>query len=352
MTRRRPVEARGATSWGRRAVLVALVAGLAPPGCSDGLTSLSTGDQVELEITNLRALPAGQGTLRLWVTTSSDTLDLGPLEPTGSFLRSTVRFVMPVDAGRSVFVTVEPPADPDPGPSGFDLLEGRLEGDRARLDVLGSVTDGRPFQREPGAHSLFTTSNNVELGYPSFEDAGLWLFTLRPGENVHGTREVRVTPLRRTWVYEGWIVKGYGSGTETWISYGKFRPDQLGLLNSRDDTGSGPFSGDEDYLNAGVEDVPGEEWTTDVVAAQLGIDLPEPLVPPLDLDHADPVSGRPTWTHVITVEPAFDEGEPLLSGRSFVLRPYRNPIGPGGPGSPRIIRFEEEPPTATLRRIG
>ena len=41
-----------------------------------------------------------------------------------------------------------------------------------------------------------------------------------------------------------------------------------------DDTGSGPFSGDPDYLNAGVEDVPGEEWNTDEIASQLGVTLP------------------------------------------------------------------------------
>jgi hypothetical protein len=136
-----------------------------------------------------------------------------------------------------------------------------------------------------------------------------------------------------------------------WLSYGKYRPDELSLLTSRDDSGAGPFSGDEDYRNAGVEDVPGEEWTTDRIAAQLGIAVPAGLELPLALD-AEDVSGNAVWHHVITIEPAFDEVEAPVQGRPFVVRPYENAIGAGGPGEPRVIGLARPAPLAGVRVVG
>jgi hypothetical protein len=153
-------------------------------------------------------------------------------------------------------------------------------------------------------------------------------------------------------MYEGWAVRDLGGDDEVWLSYGKFRPDWQGLLTSRDDTGSGPFSGDADYLNAGVEDVPGEEWNTTRVAAQLGLTLPGGLTPPLELDAVDPATGEAVWTHVITIEPSFDEGEPLLTGTPFMVRPYGNPIGAGRAGDPRRIELREEAPSGRVRIRG
>jgi hypothetical protein len=167
-----------------------------------------------------------------------------------------------------------------------------------------------------------------------------------PSRNRHGTREVKLTPLRSAWVYEGWIVKQ--TEPQFWISYGKFRPDELSLLRSRDDSGAGPFSGDEDFRNAGVEDVPGEEWTTARVAAEIGITLPPALALPLALDAVD-AQGNALWHHVITIEPAYDEADGPLEGRPFVVRPYENAIGPGGPGDPRTIEFNPALPRASIR---
>lgn len=294
------------------------------------------------------ALPATEGSLEVWVQDGRDTVSVGR-PPAGSGSVASYTFTQPLDGARGVFVTVEPVGDADAFPSKSVLLKGAFDGRSARLTIEGAVTDGRPLQPDPGAHSLFTTSNNVELGYPSFENAGLWLFSVVPSKNVHGTREVKLTPLRPGWTYEGWIVRQ--SDPALWISYGKFRPDELSLLTSRDDSGAGPFSGDEDYRNAGVEDVPGEEWTTTRVAAHLGIEMPAGLALPLQLDAVD-AAGAAMWHHAITIEPAFDEVEGPLEGRPFVVRPYENAIGPGGPGEPRVIELVRPAPTAVVRVVG
>lgn len=310
-------------------------------GCGDGPTAPGSGAEVELSLTGLPAVPADAGTLEVWVVAGTDTVSAGRLVDRGPF-----RFAMPVSGAKAAFVTLEPPGDADGRPSRAVLLRGAFSGGEARLSAEGAVTDGRPLEDAPGAHSLFTTSNNVELGYPSFENSGLWLFSVAPSRNRHGTREVKLTPLRPGWVYEGWIVRM--GDPEIWISYGKYRPDELSLLRSRDDSGAGPFSGDEDFRNAGVEDVPGEEWTTDRIARQLGIVLPDGLSPPLALDAVD-ATGQALWHHRITIEPAWEEAEAPLAGRPFALRPYDNAIGPGGPGEPRFIELVNALPRGEIR---
>ena len=327
----------------RRQLLVAflLAAGL---GCDDDLAGPKLADTLEISFTNLPVLSADDGRMALWVFGARDTLPGGVI-PADHAPGQPFRFSNPIADAAGIFVTVEPADDIDPAPSSAVLLRGLFSGNRAVLSMEGAVTDGRPLEPNPGAHSLFTTSNNVELGYPSHENAGLWLFSVAPSRNVHGTREVKLTPLRAGWVYEGWIVRQ--TNPEIWISYGKFRPDELSLLTSRDDTGAGPFAGDEDFRNAGVEDVPGEEWTSDRVAGQLGVALPEGVTLPIQLDATD-AAGAAVWRHVITIEPAFDETEGPLEGNPFAVRPYANPIGAGGPGEPRVIQLIQPAPTATV----
>ena len=336
------------TDIGRAAALAALVA---LGGCDDP-AKVGLGSELEVVLEGVRPVDPAQGTLHLWVFRGSDTVHAAPVPPVGDdgTVRMSVEVPMADPAG--VLVTLESPRDADPAASPARLLSGTFRGGEARLAIEGAVTAGPPLVEEPGAHSLFTTSNNSfggTLSYPSFEDAGLWLFTLLPSRNRHGTREVRVTPLRPGWTYEGWAVHRPGTPGEVWVSYGKFRPDVTGLLSSRDDTGSGPFSGDVDYLNSGVEDVPGEEWYIDTVAVQLGLEIPGGLPLPFDLDAVDPATGEAVWHHVITIEPAFDQGEPLYTGLPFLLRPYGNPIGPGGPGDPRTIRRLDDPPRGVAR---
>ncbi|HSH44253.1 MAG TPA: hypothetical protein VK966_00220 [Longimicrobiales bacterium] len=323
-----------------RAALLGMAA-LALAACEDGPVALSAGSVVEVSVTGLRApAPDTEGSFMVWAHTSDGAAHLLGELGTGA---APSRFEVPVSGVDRFSITLEPPGDPDPDPSERLLMAGAYRGGTSLLSVDGSVTAGPPLNDKPGHHSLFTSSNNVELGYPSMENSGLWMFSISPSANRHGTREVMMTPLRRTWLYEGWAVYRYGTPDAVWISYGKFRPDIRQLLSSRDDTGSGPFSGDEDFRNGGIEDVPGEEWTVN----PLGLPVPGGLELPFQLDAVDS-AGRAVWTHVITIEPSFDEDEPLLSERPFMLQPYRNPVGPGGPGVPREIMFLDNMPEGVV----
>lgn len=341
----------GPTSPSRR--MGFLLVGLSLCAC-DASKRLVIGAEMELVLAGLSAVdPSTVGAFEVWLhTAEGDKVSVGRLTslPTVRGVEYSFPFQLSVAKPVGISVTLEPPGDQDAQPSPYVLLAGDFQGDGALLTIVGQVTDSLPLEPEPGAHSLFTSSNNIALGYPSMENSGLWMFNVRRKLNKHGTREVHVTPLKPSWLYEGWIVRDFGTADEIWIPFGKFRPDKFGMLSSRDDTGSGPFSGDEDYLNGGVEDVPGDEWTTSKVADQLGVRLPGDLDLPLAVDAVAPETGEAVWTHVMTIEPAFDEGEPLYADRPFILRPYRNPIGEGRPGDGRVIKFyEAELPRAEAR---
>lgn len=311
--------------------------------CGDNPNDPALGDVITIEFEGLRALdPASEGSYEAWVTDAA-----GAVHSLGRFVlpaSEIVELELPISEARTFSVTVEPPGDVDESPSAQVILAGAFRGGEADLTTHGSVTAGPPLNDAPGHHSLFTSSNNVKLGYPSYESSGLWMFSIDKTMNRHGTREVMMTPLRQPWLYEGWIVHGYGTPEAIWLSYGKFRPDTHQLLSSRDNTGSGPFSGDEDYRNGGIEDVPGEEWTVNPT----GLPFPEQLSLPLQLDSVD-ADGNAIWTHVISIEPAFNEFEPLRSEVPFLMQPYKNPVGAGGPGVPRKILFQDNMPTATVR---
>jgi hypothetical protein len=330
-------------------VLAAIVAASA---CSSEVVGPAAGTDMQLVLHGLRPLdPATEGSYELWVyPASGEAVSAGRFELSANDAAGDARvdFTLPVANPSRIVVTVEPPGDTDETPSRSALLGGDVRHGRAHLSIEGSVTDGRPLERTPGHHSLFTTSNNIELGYPSFENSGLWLFSISVEVNPYHRREVRLTPLTPGWIYEGWIVYRQGTPREVWIPYGMYRPDQEGFLTSRDNTGSGYFSGDADYVNGGVEDVPGDEWTTTRVADHLGLTLPGGLTPPLILNAVDSVTGDAIWHHVITIEPVTDENEPPLTDRPFLLRPYRNAIGAGGPEVPRAILYQENDPSGDV----
>jgi hypothetical protein len=329
----------------RRSTPVVLVTVLLSAACGDDPAGPALGDELVLNLEGMGAVPAEMGALHIWSYQGADTVHAGVLPAGDGGDIPAFRFTAPQDRPEGILVSLEVSPSPPAAPGPSLVVGGTFSGSTAQLGLERMISDGRPLQPRPGAHSLFTTSNNSE-GYPSAENAGLWLFTLTPLANDHETREVKVTPLRRGWTYEGWIVKR--GSPEIWISYGKFRPDEFSLLTSRDDSGSGPFAGTEDFRNAGVEDVPGEEWTSTEIADQLGISLPAGLTVPLELDEVDD-QGNAVWRHVITIEPARDLVEGPLEGRPFTIRPYENDIGAGGPGVPRTIRQVSAGPSGSVR---
>ena len=324
----------------RRLLLVGLLT-----GCSDAGTGpmFEAGVAVQLTVTGLRPLdPGTEGAYEAWVVS-----DEGEILSSGRFSvttaeQSTRRVESPIEHPEYFMLTVEPPGDEDGHPSLHKLLGGRFDGAVAALEMTGYVTVvGIRLEADPGTHVLTTPSDDDARGFPSSEDAGLWLFN--PGrDTLDGSYYLDFTLLTEGWWYEGWIVQDYGTSDAVWISYGKFRPDPLRQARARDDTGLGPFSGRRDYKSAMVLElhVPGEDW----LANPLGLAVPGGLDLPLDLN-GDASLGVPSrWTHVITVEPwgPNREAESTADARPFFLEPYGNPIGEAPPTEPRSIEFHPE----------
>ena len=332
----------------RPAALVAAGLAFLAAACSGGDGTGPDPDQpgLTLSLSGLRALdPVTEGSYEAWlIPASGQAVSAGKFTWAGG----TVALANPGVDARSVEVTIEPPGDPSPAPSLQRLLAGALSGGRATLSVEGALTQGTlPLRRQPGQFTMFSPSDNAEHGYPSYEESGIWLFNMAPRETPQNDAWVRLTQLREGWVYEGWMVRDLGTSGAIWLSYGKFLPDQTGTVSHRDDTGWGPFSGVLDFLTAGEEEYPGDDW----ISNPLNLPLPNGITLPLDLREKD-TQGRGRWSHVITVEPAWNRGEPITSERPFLVAPYRDPFGDGAPGTARTITWRDDGVprgTATLR---
>ena len=246
--------------------------------------------------------------------------------------------VSPVGGVVAVEITVEPPGASDGAPSAQRLLRGAIHGASAELSIPGALTQGDlELRRQPGTFTMFSPSNNSWEGYPSHEEAGVWLFNVRPRDTPQNDAWVRLAQLQAGWTYEGWMVRDYGTPNAIWLSYGKFVPDQTGAVSGRDDTGWGPFSGVLDFQTAGEEEFPGDDW----ISNPLNFPFPAALSLPLDLREKT-AGGASRWTHVITIEPARDRGESIGAERPFFMRPYHDPFGDGASDEPRVITFHDE----------
>jgi hypothetical protein len=240
--------------------------------------------------------------------------------------------------GSEIRITVERPGDNDATPSAQMLLRGKLRGGVANLTVAGAVTQSElPLRAHPGQFTMFSPSDNALNGYPSHEESGIWLFNMQPAATDQRDMWVRLTQLQAGWTYEGWMVRDIGQPSAIWLSYGKFAPDFTGAINSRDDTGWGPFSGVVNFRTLGEEEFPGDDW----ISNPLNLPFPKALSLPLNLRETD-ASGNFRWTHLITIEPAWNKGEAVGSERPFVLQPYQDAFGGGAPGTPRTITFRPE----------
>ncbi|GLC25108.1 hypothetical protein rosag_16210 [Roseisolibacter agri] len=281
--------------------------------------------------------PAREGHYAAWLIAGGDVRPAGRVQ-LGADGSATVPIAERPARVDSVLVTVEPPGDADPGPSAQRLLVGALRGGRATLGVTGALTRGAlPLQERPGQFTLFTTSNNARLGYPSYEEAGVWLFNIVPNETPQRDTWVRLAQLAPAWTYEGWVVRDLGASNAVWLSYGKFVTDDGGAVAEKDDDGWGPLSGIPDYLTAGIDNFPG----SDFLANPLGLPLPAGVTLPLDLRERDAAGGS-RWSHVITIEPATERGEAMGAARPFLVRPYRDPFGDAGAGRPRAITYRPD----------
>jgi hypothetical protein len=290
---------------------------------------------LSLTVSGLRPLdPALDGRYEAWVIDRAGAaISLGAVDPR----TVTTTFTNPAGSAVSFLITYEPRGDADAGPSQSRVLAGRFQNGTATLSVAGAITlNEAPLREKPGQFTMFSPSNNAKNGYPSSEESGVWLFNMAPRDTPQNDMWVRLTPLQAGWVYEGWMVRDIDSPNAVWLSYGKFLPDATGAVNSRDDTGWGEFSGVTDYLK-GEEEFPGDDW----IANPLGYRMPGGLALPLDLREKT-ATGAGRWTHLITIEPASDRGEPVATPRPFTVRPYRDAFGDGGPGAPRTISYRAD----------
>ncbi|NUR32918.1 MAG: anti-sigma factor [Gemmatimonadaceae bacterium] len=316
--------------------VVALALATACGGGGGGESATAPAGPTRLMLTT--SLPAlvgsREGRYEAWAEDRSGAFhSLGRFDAGG-----TVTLATPATGTANVVVTVEPPGDADALPSEQVVLRGALVGDRAELRYEGAITQSDlPLLAAPGQFTMFSPSDNDSLGYPSHEEAGIWLFNMDPARTAQKDYYVRVTQLQRGWTYEGWMVRDLGQTSEIWLSYGKFVPDWTGALNQPDDTGWGPFSGVLDFRRARLEDFPGDDW----ISNPLHLPWPAELTLPLNLREKD-AQGRLRWSHVITIEPASDRGEPIGAERPFFLRPYVDPFGDLPPGVARTITFHPE----------
>src|ERR1041384_4996868 len=160
---------------------------------------------------------------------------------------------------------------------------------------------------------------------------------MQPRATDQGDTGLRLAQLDPAWTYEGWMVRDIGQPDAIWLSYGKFTPDNTGAVNSRDDTGWGPFSGVTNFRTDGEEEFPGDDW----ISNPLGLPFPKQLALPLNLREKN-ANGTMRWSHVITIEPNWNRGEAIGSERPFFIQPYRDAFGDTEPGIPRAITFHAE----------
>jgi hypothetical protein len=330
---------RGAVS----ALSLAAVAVLA--ACSEPDAIGPAGSRITVDVMGLRPLDVQrEGRYRVWILDGNNVAhDAGILAPDAA---GHAEFTSPISGGVALEITIDPPAG-RAASARLILLRGSFGGGRATLSVRGALTRANLLLREhPGQFTMFTPSNNFSGGYPSHEDAGIWLFNVFPRETEQNDTWVRLSPLAEGWVYEGWMVRDIDTSSAIWLSYGKFVTDAAGAVNTRDDTGWGAFSGVTNYRTAGEEDFPGDDW----ISNPLNLPWPSALALPLHLREKTS-DGRLRWTHVITIEPAWDRGEPIMSEAPFLVQPYRDSFGDAAPGMPRVITYHTERVPAGTARV-
>ncbi|HEY2067653.1 MAG TPA: anti-sigma factor [Gemmatimonadaceae bacterium] len=330
----RPLPTR-ARPTGRAIVFVTLIA-TACGGGGSGTDPRAPAATALVLSTSLPALDAArEGRYEAWAVEPS-----GTRRSLGRFDGGSFTTAVPATTPVAIEVTVERPGDTDAIPSEQVVLRGDWTNGRADLSYIGAVTvTGQVMKDKPGQFTMFTPSDNELYGYPSHEESGVWLFNMEPATTAQKDYYVRVTQLQRGWTYEGWMVRDLDTPNAIWLSYGKFLPDWTGALNSPDDTGWGPFSGVPDFRTQQLEDFPGDDW----ISNPLGLPFPSALTLPLDLREKD-AAGNLRWSHVITIEPATDRGEPLTTEKPFFIHPYVDSFGDKGPGIARVLTLR----TSTL----
>lgn len=138
----------------------------------------------------------------------------------------------------SIKISIEPPMDADPAPSGLIVLSGDVSDGMAYLHAALPGLD--MLETATGCYILATPSDNAM--YPDNDDQGVWFLNM-PGP-VAGL--VGLPDLGDAWTYEGWAVDMSGGApmpysTGTFSSGEGFDSDMAGCM------GGGPAFPGQDF---------------------------------------------------------------------------------------------------------
>lgn len=251
----------------------------------------SNPNAVELQFENLAPLNEGvDGHYEGWaivdgspVSTGNFNIDASgqPVELGGGAVIDEFEAAVDITSATAIKITIEPPGDADPAPSGLVVVEGDVSGVMAPLhaaipglDMLSTMATG--------AFILATPSDNATM--PDNDDMGIWFLTM-PGPEAGFMNLPDIGPK---WTYEGWAVDVSGAGPVPY-STGTF-------------AGASGFDSDEAGCMGGGPPFPGEDF----VALHCG--------PELDLDTGD-------FAAVLTIEPV-----PDINPAPFQLKPMAGMI--------------------------
>ena len=269
----------------------ALLLGLAGLG-SDAMAQ-SDDNHVILEFTNLAILDEDvEGHYEGWAIVDGMPISTGNFnvnELGQPVTLGTGEVIAEFDAGQDIStasdikISIEPPLDGDPAPSGLIILGG------AAVDMEAALSTGlEAAAMTTGSYILATPSDNDENDMNDNE--GIW-FLATPGPVPGFTDLPDIGP---NWVYEGWCVDLSG-GNPVPYSTGTFS-----MAEGVDSDEAGPMGGGPPF--------PGQDF----VAFQGG--------PVLDLASGD-------FAAVISIEPVPDNGD-----GPFQLKPFAGMIPTDGVG--------------------
>jgi len=208
-----------------------------------------------------------------------------------------------LEAAQKFVVTIEPPDDSNPEPSGIVALAGAFDGNEASLSFPVS------FEDATGSYILATPTD----GGNSHETAGVWF--LDPSGPV---ASLDLPELPAGWVYEGWAVT---QGTP--ISTGRFeQPSGADGHSDYGGMGNGPPFPGEDLLRN----------------APMGVDFP-----------ADLADGNSKV--VVSVEPDLGGTDPT-GPKPFAIKPLVGSVPKGATGhtSYDLMPATGTTPTGTVTR--
>jgi len=266
-----------------------------------GAFAQSGPEYVVLSFTNLAPLnEATEGHYEGWaivggmpVSTGNFNINMDgdPVELGGGAVIDEFMAGQDITSATAIKITIEPPGDPDPAPSGLVIVGGDVAGNVASL-VAGVPELNTLSNMTTGAFLLATPSDNDTNTMN--DDMGIWWLTM-PGP-MPGL--LNLPDIGPKWQYEGWAVDVSGSPIP--YSTGTFQ-----MASQTDSDAAG--------CNGGGPPFPGQDF----VPFQCG--------PVLDLDTGD-------FAAVITIEPVPDNSpmpfqlKPLAAGIPTDALGQNNPM--------------------------